>query len=269
MMSIDDKLMRAETLKKKIDELMPRKDWDDAFFTKVKLDFTYTSNKIEGNTLTYGQTIKLLKDFVTPKNAAPGELLDMINHQRILDNIFRNYRSQNLSEENIKELHRELMKDIDQWADDGLYSPGQYKVFENMTVRSTGKIHTYLSPDKVEQVMEQLIRQTNESLKKIDSKNPDKHALTIATLFHQEFLNRIHPFSDGNGRIARLFVNLILLKNGYPPIFIKEINKDEYLKRFELSDNDLNPMLDFMADRLIESLEEKLEFMKAQKSVGK
>ena len=55
---------------------------------------------------------------------------------------------------------------------------------------------------------------------------------------------------------------LKLLKNGYPPVFMKEVNRDEYLKRFELSDNDINPMLDFMADRLIESLEEKLKFMK-------
>jgi hypothetical protein len=62
-----------------------------------------------------------------------------------------------------------------------------------------------------------------------------------------------------------MFVNLILLKNGYPPIFIKEVNRDEYLQRFELSDNDISPMLDFMADRLIESLEEKWEFMKGQK----
>ena len=48
------------------------------------------------------------------------------------------------------------------------------------------------------------------------------------------------------------------------PVFIKEVNRDEYLKRFELSDNDITPMLDFMTDRMIESLEEKLAFMKAQ-----
>jgi Fic family protein len=120
---------------------MPRKDWDDAFFRKVKIDFTYTSNKLEGNTLTYGQTIKLLRDFVAPRNAASGEVLDIINHQKILDIVFTNYRSQSISEENIKELHRELMKDTAQWADYGLYSPGQYKSFENMTVRSTSYLY--------------------------------------------------------------------------------------------------------------------------------
>jgi Fic family protein len=112
--------------------------------------------------------------------------------------------------------------------------------------------------------MEKLINETNESLTKVDVNGTNKHPLTIATYFHQQFLNRIHPFSDGNGRIGRIFTKLILLKNGYPPVFIKEVNKDEYLKRFELSDNDINPMLDFMADRLIESLEEKWGFMWGQ-----
>lgn len=70
-------------LKSKIDLLGVRKDWDDAFFRRVKIDFTYNSNKLEGNTLTYGQAIKLLHDFVAPKNAASRELLDMINHQKI------------------------------------------------------------------------------------------------------------------------------------------------------------------------------------------
>jgi len=263
-MNIVEKLRFIDALKNKIDKLMPRKDWDDAFFRKVKVDFTYNSNKLEGNTLTYGQTIKLLREFVTPKNAASGELLDMINHQKILDIVFTNYRSQSLSEENIKALHRELMKNRDQWTDDGDFNPGQYKSFENATVRSTGKIHKFKLPNQVVGAMKELVSHTNESLKNADINDPDKHHLTIATYFHQQFLNRIHPFADGNGRIGRIFTNLILLKSGYPPIFIKEVNKDEYLKRFELSDNDLQPMLDFMADRLIESLEEKFEFMKAQ-----
>lgn len=136
--------------------MKPGKDWDDAFFRKVKLEFTYTSNKLEGNTLTYGQTIKLLRDFVTPKDATRCEVLDMINHQKILDSVFINYRSQEISEEDIKQLHRELMKDRAQWADDGLYRPGQYKEFENMTVRASGKIHTYLLPNQVVKGMEDL-----------------------------------------------------------------------------------------------------------------
>lgn len=261
---IAGKIERINILKSKITELNPPKEWDNAFFEKVKVDFTYNSNKLEGNTLTYGQTIKLLKDFVTPENAAPGELLDLINHQSILDSVFNNYNSRSLSEESIKELHKELMKNLAQWNDDGLYSPGRYKVFENMTVRGNGKIHQYLLPAEVDAAMKTLIYNTNELLKQINIHDIDKHPLTIATRFHQEFLNRIHPFSDGNGRIGRLFTNLILLKEGYPPIFIKDVDRDEYLKRFEQSDEDIIPMLDFLADRLIESLEAKLEFIRGQ-----
>jgi Fic family protein len=264
-MKITEKLKLIEELRSKVIELIPGKDWDDNFLRKIKLDFTYHSNKLEGNTLTYGQTIKLLRDLVTPKNALPGELLDMVNHHKVLDAVFLNYRSQTISEENIKELHRQLMKDIDQWGDDGLYSPGQYKSFENMTVRSNGKIHNYLPPAQVEKAMQVLIRETNEALKSFDTSNIDKHPLTIATHFHQEFLNTIHPFSDGNGRIARMIMNIVLLKSGYAPVFIKEVARQEYLSRFEFSNSEINPMLDFMADRLIESLEEKLEFFKVQK----
>lgn len=264
-MTVAEKLSLINSLKRKIDELNPGKDWDDAFFKRVKIEFTYTSNKLEGNTLTYGQTIKLLRDFVTPKDALEGEVLDMINHQKILDRVFINYRSKEFSEENIKELHGELMKNRAQWTNDGLYRPGRYKEFENMTVRSTGKIHAYLLPNQVPDAMERLVQDINDQLKIVNITETDKHPLTIATYFHQQFLNVIHPFSDGNGRIGRIFTNLILLKNGYPPVFMKEVNREEYLKRFELSDNNMDPMLDFMADRLIESLEEKLKFIEERK----
>ncbi len=265
-MNIAEKLKISDNLKSKIEELTPQKNWDDAFFKKVKIDFTYNSNKLEGNTLTYGQTIQLLRDFVTPKNASPGELLDMINHQKILDIVFTNYRSQNISEENIRTLHRELMKNRDQWSDEADFNPGQYKSFENYTVRTSGKIHAYMLPNQVAKAMEDLVSYTNEALKKVgQAASIENHPLTIATYFHHQFLNKIHPFSDGNGRIGRIFMNLILIKNGYPPIFIKEVNRNEYLKCFELSDDVMDPMLDFMSDRLMESLEEKFEFMKAQK----
>lgn len=71
-MNIAEKFEQIEKLKGKIDILGTHKDWDDAFFRKVKIDFTYNSNKLEGNTLTYGQTIKLLRDFVAPKEAYCG-----------------------------------------------------------------------------------------------------------------------------------------------------------------------------------------------------
>jgi len=258
---IQKKIEEINNLKDQISALKVDISWDDAFLEKVKVDFTYNSNKIEGVTLSYGQTLKLLKDFVTPQNAAPGELLDLINHQKVLDNVFKNYRSESFSIDNIKMLHGELMKDLAQWTDDSLYSPGRYKLFENVTVRSTGKIHTYLLPAEVPGAMDELISEINFRIANINVNDIEKHPLTIATFFHQQFLNRIHPFNDGNGRIGRLFTNLILLKQGYPPVFIKDVDRKQYLIRFEQSDSDTSPMLDFLADRLIESLLLKLTFI--------
>jgi Fic family protein len=260
-MSFFEKLGFINELKRKSDDLKPPENWNQSFLEKVKIEFTYTSNRIEGNTISYGQTVKLLKDLVTPKGASAGEVLDLVNHQTILNTIFRNYHSSEISEDNIRDLHRALMKNIEQWSEDGQYSPGNYKVFENVTVRSTGKIHQFMMPDEVPEAMAALVQETNLKLKSSNSDDSDKHPLVIATYFHQRFLNEIHPFSDGNGRIGRIFMNLILLKKGFPPVFIKDVDRSEYLKRFELTEREPHAMLDFMADRLIESLKIKIEYL--------
>jgi Fic family protein len=106
-MDLREKLQLINQLKNKADTLKPPKTWDQPFLEKIKVEFTYTSNKIEGNTITYGQTLKLLNDMVTPKNATTGEVLDIVNHQLVLDIVFRNYHQREISEETIKELHRE------------------------------------------------------------------------------------------------------------------------------------------------------------------
>lgn len=79
----------------------------------------------------------------------------------------------------------------------------------------------------------------------------------MATRFHFVFLNQIHPFGDGNGRIARIFMNLILLQHGFPPIFINQVDKRLYLDCFTKEEKKEGSMLEFMADRLIESLKVK------------
>jgi Fic family protein len=260
-MTLPEKLVAINELKRKADELRPPKDCDQAFLEKVKIEFTYNSNRIEGNTITYGQTVKLLRDLVTPKGASTGEVLDMVNHQMVLNTIFKNYHSTEITEASIKELHAALMKSPEQWNDDGLYSPGKYKTFENVTIRSTGKIYKFMQPADVAKAMADLIMETNARLSNSDASDPEKHPLAIAVFFHQRFLNEIHPFSDGNGRVGRIFMNLILIKKGYPPLFIQDVDRLEYLKRFELTEKEPNAMLDYMADRLMESLRVKIEYI--------
>jgi len=158
------------------------------------------------------------------------------------------------------------MRNIEQWSDDGLYSPGRYKVFENVTIRANGKIHGYKNPVEVSPAMAQLITDTNERMNNVALNDLNNHPLGIATYFHQQFLNVIHPFADGNGRIGRIFTNLILIKNGFPPLFITDVNRIQYLDCFEKSETDPDAMLDFLADRLIESLKLKIDFLSKESS---
>lgn len=261
-MDILAKLKKIERLKKKLDAFDFGKDWDQNFLEKIKIDFTYNSNKIEGNALTYGQTIQLLKEFVTPKNTSTADCLDILNHQQVLDEVFEQYQSTEITEANIKRLHKALMKNPDQWSDSIHYDPGKYKILENVTTRSSGKIHLYKQPSEVPPAISYLIKNTNSRLSNLIISGNDDHILKIVTEFHYQFLNIIHPFGDGNGRIARIMMNIILIKSKYPPIFIKPINKLNYMNSFEQEENNPGSMLDFMADRLIESLKLKEKFLK-------
>lgn len=261
-MEISAKLKKIDRLKKQLDEAGTNKEWDQDFIEKIKIDFTYNSNKIEGNALTYGQTIQLLKEFVAPKNTSTGDCLDILNHQQVLDEVFEQYQATQITEANIKRLHKTLMKSPDQWSDSIHYDPGKYKILENVTTRSSGKIHHYKQPTEVSAAISDLIKDTNYRLSVLIPNGIDDHILKIVTDFHFQFLNNIHPFGDGNGRIVRIIMNIILLKYKYPPIFIKPINKLDYMNSFEAEENSPGSMLSFMADRLIESLKIKEKFLK-------
>ncbi len=257
-MNVQQKLQLITKTNRDLQKLFSQKEWDQNFLEQIKVDFTYVSNKLEGNTLTYGQTLQLIKEFTIPQNVNVVDVVDVVNHKNVLDIVFREYRASEISEERIKQLHGVLMKDISQWIDDGVYSPGQYKSFENFAIRSAGKIHNYLSPQEVPLAMKNLIIDINKQILNINDEQKGSHTLSIATKFHQSFLNEIHPFADGNGRIGRIFMNILLMKQGYPPVFIRDVERQSYLDRFEASEDDA--MLDFMADRLLDSLEVKRQF---------
>jgi Fic family protein len=264
-MVIEDQFKTINRLQNQILKLAPHPEkWDEEYLDKVKVDFTYASNHLEGNKISHGQTVQILKDFVSPKDAAVSDYLDILNHKKVLDIVFENYASEQITEGNIKKLHRELMKNIAQWGDDVYYDPGKYKIFENRTYRSDGKEHLYADPDDISSAVASLIKETNEALKNVDSKNIESHPLTIATRFHFVFLNQIHPFGDGNGRIARIFMNLILLQSGFPPIFINQMDKKQYLECFTQEEKKEGAMLEFMAIRLIESFKAKRKYLLAK-----
>lgn len=154
-----------------------------------------------------------------------------------------------------------------QWQEDAIYSPGKFKTGFNYTTQLSGKLIRYIAPDLVSEEMKRLIVHINAELKTADITSQEKHPLSIATYFHNRFLE-IHPFEDGNGRIVRIFMNQILIKKGFTPIFITPTDRTQYLKLFETSDSkNISPMQNFFADLLIASLKAKKAF--ALKAKGK
>ncbi len=249
------------SLKNEIDILLPATEWSAEFTDQIKIDFTFQSNKIENNSISYGQTISFLKDATTPKGVSIKDCVDIQNHFDILDAIFKIYREE-ISEAFILNLHSNLMKDEIQWADKDSYSPGKYKWATNYTIREGEKIHWYMEYTKVPEAILDLLNKINLQLKTSDITDIQKHPLTIATFFHNRFLGEIHPFADGNGRVCRIIMNDILIKKGFSPIFIKDTDKINYFKFFETSSStDLDAMLTFFADQLIDSLKSKKMFV--------
>lgn len=161
--SIIDKI---NDLFEKVKALSVGKKWDQNFIEQVKLDFTYNSNKLEGNSLTYGETISFLKNITIPHKGRK-DLLDIENHHKVLDKVFDQYEKP-FSVEFIKQIHKELMKDYDQWDFDSLPNPGQFKLFENYAIRPTGQIKEYMKPDKVEAALTELVENTNTMISQAD-----------------------------------------------------------------------------------------------------
>ncbi len=169
-----------------------------------RVEWTFNSNAIEGNTLTLLETKLVLEQGLTIGGKKLREHFEVINHaeaiayiQELID------QGHELTEFVVKSIQHLVLKNI---ADDA----GRYRM---VNVRISGSEHVPSHYTLVPEQMEQLI-QWYESQRNI------MHPLLLAAEFHYRFVY-IHPFSDGSGRTARLLMNLILMQYGYPPAIVK------------------------------------------------
>lgn len=143
-----------------------------------------------------------------------------------------------LTQNFIRQLHRTLIREdyqVHYTLPDGNHSAytihaGQYKTRPNSVITRYGDIFTYASPEETPALMADLVDWYNET-ESSKSMNP----VDLAALFHYRYI-RIHPFEDGNGRIARLLVNYILARHGYPMMVVRSRKKNEYLDALHQSD---------------------------------
>ena len=132
-------------------------------------------------------------------------------------------------------------------------TPGEYKKLPNHVLQTDGTIHHYIEPLQVIDEMEILCKEIQDSR---------LHPLITAAKAHYNMV-RIHPFDDGNGRGARILMNLILIKNAYPPAIIRMTERRLYLNTLSQADKgDLKPFYSFIANSLIKTQELILENLK-------
>ena len=207
---------------------------------KFMLEFNYNSNHIEGNTLTYGQTELLLMFGQVDGTAKMHDLEEMKAHNVGLKMMQEEAEDKErpLTETFIRELHRTLLREdyvVNKNLPDGTTTTytvhaGRYKTRPNSVITVTGEKFEYASPEETPALMTALVDWYNKEADK-----GELSAIELATLFHYRYI-RIHPFEDGNGRIARLLVNFILLRAGYPMIIVRSSDKESYLSALNICD---------------------------------
>lgn len=231
--SIDDQ-------KKSIDAHRPfSKELENKIFQKLKLDWNYNSNAIEGNQLSYGETVAFLNFGLTAKGKPFKDHLDIKGHNEAIGFMLQLIKENRpLSESDIKDLHKIIL--VEPYFSKTI-SPqgiefekeikiGQYKNSPNHVKTVSGDIHYYTNPEEVPFEMNNLLEWYR------NAEEENLHPVVMSAVFHHKFTS-IHPFDDGNGRLARILSNFILLKHNYPVIVIKNRDKVQYYAALNIADN--------------------------------
>jgi Fic family protein len=178
--------------------------------------FTYTTNKIEGSTLTHRETALLLEKGITPANRPIEDIKEAEQHREVFYDVINYDKKINIS--TLLLWHK--------------------KLFQYTKIDKAGKIRTYPvgisgsrhippEPFEIDLLLKEFFVWYNQNKNKI-------HPVHLAALVHFRFVS-IHPFGDGNGRITRLFMNYVLYKNGYPMSIIDYSKRDSYYNALEMS----------------------------------
>lgn len=252
LLTLVDKLhQHLKTAKQANPDLWP------TIVSKLRVDWTYNSNTIEGSTLSRGETHFFLTEGLTVEGKPLKDFTDAQNHAEAIDylhDVVANQRS--ISEGLIKEFNALLLSGVRYTEAVNAQGqrvkkkahPGEYKKQPNHVMQPDGTIHWYVEPLQVPEQMEALVNWLAEQTDK-------QHPVITAALLHYNLV-RIHAFDDGNGRGARLLMNLVLMKHGYFPAVIRTEKKRLYLEALKQADSgDITAFVQFIASELVQTQE--------------
>jgi len=201
--------------------------------------WTYNSNAIEGNTLTLQETEIVLNSGVTIGGKTVNEHLEVINHKKGIDFVKSLVdKKERITEETIKKIHELILISIDD-SEAGIY--------RNQNVRILGARHIPPQSIKIPRLMADFLEWFHQN----------EYSMSIPELVAETHykLVMIHPFIDGNGRVARLFMNLVLMKHGFPPAIILKVDRKKYYRVLnEANVGNKKPYEDFIGRSIERSL---------------
>lgn len=233
-----DTLKKIDSIKSVLDSHRP---FPDHAVKQLKdyyrIGLTYTSNAIEGNTLTESETKVVIEDGLTIGGKSLREHYEAIGHAKAYNHIY-SLMDGAVSEEDILHLHKLFFHQIE------AENAGKYRQ-RNVIITGTD----YLPPDyqEVPELMKKHVENINGAVE-------DKQPLERASDLHAEF-EAIHPFTDGNGRIGRLLLSILTMKNGYCPVIIPPIRRAEYITALQKTDKgNIHTLQEFILSVIYEEM---------------
>jgi Fic family protein len=230
---------------------------------RLRIEWNYNSNHIEGNTLTYGETLLLLIHGRTRGEHLLREYEEMRGHDVAIELVRALAREERpLSEGDIRDLNHIVLKEgfwraaetpdgepTRKWIE-----PGRYKTQPNHVMTAAGEIFYFATPEETAARMAAFVLWLRAEMEAPTLALPE-----LLARLHHEFI-RIHPFDDGNGRVVRLLMNYVLLRAGLPPLVVKSKDRRRYLETIAFADaGDLAPLAGFFAEAMAWSLRLGLE----------
>lgn len=250
---LNGKINKIEKLQRQIEAFgeFP-KEVKDKIYYKLRLDWNYYSNSIEGGTLTREETRSVMSGVLNLKNKPYKDFREMEGHNRVVIDLFKmSQGGMRLSEARVKDFHQQIMFDEDPEKGEQI---GEWKKHNNEVINYRKEKITFANANEVSDLMHDLLNRLNAYLDRFYGNNGEiaPHPVEIAADFHVDFLT-IHPFYDGNGRMARILSNLILIACGYPIFVIRKEDKETYnqlLSDIQAYGGDRNQFIDFIGERV-------------------
>lgn len=212
-----------------------------------KVGLTFSSNAIEGNSLTESETKVIIEDGLTIGGRPMKDHLEAVGHSQAFDYMWGLSKNKEITERNIKSLHKLFFQGIDE------KNAGKYRR-RNVIISGSQYNDMILSPGELTKAMKDFVND-------MSIKRQELHPVIFAALIHKKFVF-IHPFVDGNGRVARLLMNLALIQDGYPITIIPPILRPDYIRLLEKAHVDESEFTGFIAEQVLQTQQDYIRLLR-------